>query len=136
MIQWLLEFELNTSYLMTSLLAVSILMLLVLFRRLSNQHHCLQKDLINLQNEVRAINSGNLGMGRKISQFAEEIANVEMSKFSQIAPILGDKSYQQASLLLSRGATIEEVVDSCDIAPAEAELLAIMRHSSPAKTAA
>jgi len=137
MIQWLLEFELNTSYLVTSLLSVSILMLLVLCRRLASQHKALQKQLIYLQNEVRAITSGNLGMGRKINQFAEDIANVEMDKITQLsAPMVNDKSYQQAGLLLSRGATIEEVVDSCDIAPAEAELLAIMRHSRPARTAA
>ena len=130
MIQWLLEFEINTNYLITTLLSVSILMLLVLHRRLLSQHKALQNRLVYLQNEVRAINSGNLGMGRKIHQFAEDIANVEMSKTSHTtAPMVNEKSYQQAGLLLARGATIEEVVESCDIAPAEAELLAIMRHS-------
>jgi len=136
MIQWLLEFKLNTNYLVMSLLAFSLIMLLVLFRRLSDRHRVLQNHLFNLQNEVRAINSGNLGMGRKINQFAEDIANVEMNKTAQVLPMTNEKSYQQAGLLLSRGATIEEVVESCDIAPAEAELLAVMRHSSPSKTAA
>jgi len=58
---------------------------------------------------------------RDVSQF--------LSKFNsqQIKPDACDqKTYQQASMLLSRGASIDEVVDSFQIAPAEAELLSII----------
>ncbi len=139
MTQWFKEFavsgiEINTSYLLVALLFAFISVLLFT-QYLSTKYGNLQKQLKQLQNEVRAINSGNLGMGRKINQCAEEIANVEFGHMSQDIPMANDKTYQQAGLLLSRGATIEEVVESCEIAPAEAELLAIMRHSHPAKQA-
>ena len=112
-----------------SLLFISILTLLFFYHRLSNNFSSLQNQVIKLQNEIRAINSGNLGMGRKLNQCAEEIAKVEVSHIALDTPQTSEKTYQQAGLLLSRGATIEEVVESCDIAPAEAELIAIMKHS-------
>ena len=134
MTQWFSGFEINIGY-WFSLMLIGLVSVLFLLQRLSARYQFLQKQLSQLQNEIRAINSGNLGMGRKISRFAEDIANVEIGNLSQDIPMVSEKSYQQAGLLLSRGATIEEVVESCDIAPAEAELLAIMRHSTPAKTA-
>ncbi len=139
MTQWFSEFaptgiELNTGYLLAALL-IALISVLMLSQHLLVKYRSVQKQLSQLQNEVRAINSGNLGMGRKIHQFAEEIANAEFGHISRDLPMANSKTYQQAGLLLSRGATIEEVVESCDIAPAEAELLAIMSHSSIAKTA-
>ena len=139
MTQWYSEYSflgsaINIDYLLVSLLFAFILVL-VLNQHLSLKYRSLKKQLSQLQNEVRAINSGNLGMGHKMNQFAEEIANFEFGHISEDIPVVSNKTYQQAGLLLSRGATIEEVVESCDIAPAEAELLAIMRHSRPAKQA-
>lgn len=133
MSNWLSNIELNSTYIII-VLSIALVYTLFALQRLSSLSKNLQYKIFQLQNEVRAINSGNLGMGRKISQFAEEIANVDINNTQQDTG-QSEKNYQQASLLLSRGATIEEVVDSCDISPAEAELLAIMRHSTPAKMA-
>lgn len=135
MIQFFSEFELNTDYLIASVLMI-VVFLLVLLRHTTRIFNTMQDQIVQLQNQIRAINSGNLGMGRKIIQFADDFANVELNKFSQELTPISEKTYQQAGLLLSRGATIEEVVESCDIAPAEAELLAIMRHSMPVKVVA
>lgn len=135
MTHWFSGFELNMGY-MAGLMAVGLVFTLWLIQRLSSKYQSIQRQLTQLQNEIRAINSGNLGMGRKINQFADDIANVEISSISQQSPLVSEKTCQQAGLLLSRGATIEEVVESCGIAPAEAELLAIMRHSTPSKFAA
>lgn len=139
MTQWINELalsgiEINMNYLLGVLL-FAFICLLVVTRCFSLKYRSLKNQLSQLQNEVRAINSGNLGMGRKMNQFAEEIANVEFGNISQDVSVANDKIYQQAGLLLSRGATIEEVVESCEIAPAEAELLAIMRHSQTVKPA-
>ncbi len=133
MTQWFSGIEVNLSYLLASML-IGLIILSYLFYRQTSKSQSLQKQINQLQNEIRAINSGNLGMGRKINQFADDIANVEIGNLSQDLSGISEKTYQQAGLLLSRGATIEEVVESCDIAPAEAELLAIMRHSSPTKS--
>ena len=97
----------------------------------------LQKQVLGFQNEIRAINSSNLGVARKINELSKDFAEIEHTKHIQQVEetaTISEKTCQQAGLLLSRGATIEEVVDSCDIAPAEAELLAIMKHSAPSNS--
>ncbi len=131
--QWLSELTLDTSYLSFSLV-LGFAVLIAAYQTLLRKFKNLKKQVFQLQNEIRAITSGNLGMGRKISHFAEEIANVELTNLTQENDTVDGKTYQQAGLLLSRGATIEEVVDTCNIAPAEAELLAIMSHSGKRKS--
>jgi len=129
MAQWFSGFEINASYLI--LINIILLIGFALFAaRLLGKCRKLNAQLVQLQNEVRAINSGNLVMGRKISQFAEEIASGELEP-ANTSSDASEKTYKQAGLLLERGATIEEVVETCEIAPAEAELLAVMRHSKP-----
>ena len=128
MTQWFLDLSVYAGY-VYSLFLISIVTLLIFYYRLSGKYSLLQNQIVQLQNETRAINSGNLGMGRKINQCAEEISKAEVNHIASDIPQTSEKVYQQAGLLLSRGATIEEVVESCDIAPAEAQLLAIMKHS-------
>lgn len=89
------------------------------------------KQLLHLQNELRGMSSGHLGMGREIRKALKGVANVETLQEQVNCSGVSEKTYQQAGLLLARGATIEEVVESFEIAPAEAELLAIMHHSAP-----
>jgi len=131
MFQWLYSNEITAGSLLT---IVSLLLILVIsgFSYLARKQQKLQQKLLYIQNEIRAINSGNLGMGRKINKFAEDIANVEISHLSDQNEHISEKTYQQAGLLLERGATIDEVVDACDMSPAEVELLAILRHSGAA----
>jgi hypothetical protein len=93
------------------------------------------KQLDTLKNEFRAMNSGHLGMGRKLRAFAQEIANVEQAQQLTGQNDDNSKSFEQAGVLLAKGVSIEEVVDVCGISPAEAELLAILRHSAPANVA-
>jgi ribosomal protein L29 len=104
---------------------------LIVTLRIYASYEKLNNQLTQLKNEFRAMNSGQLGMGRKIRKVSEEIANVETVQQQTNHHGTSEKVYEQAGLLLSRGATIEEVVESCEIAPAEAELIAIMSHSAP-----
>ena len=134
MLQWLSNFDLGAGYIISLLFIVTIFSIFF-FRRLIVQQRILKNKLFQLQNEIKAINSGNLGMGKKINQCAEEISKVDIENMVMDKSATNEKVYQQAGLLLSRGATIEEVVESCDIAPAEAELLAILKHSGVRKPA-
>lgn len=125
-------FNLTTDISVFSLgLLVVLCACLVVTLRVNARYQKTSKLLAQLQNEFRAMNSGQLGMGRKIRKVSEEIANVETAQQQNNHHGTSEKVYEQAGLLLSRGATIEEVVESCEIAPAEAELIAIMSHSAP-----
>jgi hypothetical protein len=125
-------FNLTTDISIFSLgLMVALGICLIVTLRIYSRYENLNKQLSQLHNEFRAMNSGQLGMGRKIRKVSEEIANVETVQQQTNHHGTSEKVYEQAGLLLSRGATIEEVVESCEIAPAEAELIAIMSHSAP-----
>lgn len=127
---WPIQFTTDISVISLGLLVIC-MTLFVMLRRLRQTNNQLIKQVNVLSNEFRAMNSGHLGMGREIRKVIDEIAHVEDLQVS-LKDSSSNKSYEQASLLLTRGATIEEVVETCDIAPAEAELLAIMRNSAPA----
>lgn len=120
----------DISLLSMGLLVACVICLTISLRVLS-KYTKLSKTVSQLQNEIRAMNSGHLGMGREIRKVSKEVANVENIHQQTFSHGTSDKIYEQAGLLLSRGATIEEVVESCEITPAEAELIAIMRHSAP-----
>jgi preprotein translocase subunit YajC len=101
---------------------------LIAIYRLS-RHTKAQAKLVNqLQQEIKVINSGHLGMGRRVRDVSQYLANFNM-KQNQLDSV-DEKTYQQAGILLSRGASVDEVVDSFQITPAEAELLSIIRQQS------
>ena len=126
---WLIESNIVTTILVVTqsvLLAASLFAIFRLARKQSSHN----KQLNQIKNELKAIISGNVGIGRKINLVSKEIASVELDKMTNAQVSTEDKNYQQASVLLKRGASVEEVVDACDIAPDEAELLSIMTHAN------
>lgn len=131
MIDWIVSSEINNGTLLLILISIVTMVVVSVFH-FQNKHQKLQHQIEIAQNEIRAINSGNLGMGRKINQFANEIANVEIKQMVEQGVNVSDRTYSQAGLLLERGATIEEVADSCGMSPSEVELLAILKHSGAA----
>lgn len=115
------------------LLVSMVAMTIVSLVQIKRQNTMLKSDIDELQNQFKAMNSGHLGMGRAISRVSKEIQQVESFREEPILDAASEKTYVQAGLLLSRGVTIEEVVESCEISHAEAELLAALRSSSPLK---
>lgn len=130
MLQWFNSLDGNILWSVSSTIFALAAIFIAYFQK--RQYIQLRQQVFQMQNEIRAINSGALGMGRTIKKFANDIANVEISHITEYQTETSEKTYQQAGLLLSRGATIEEVVEACDMSPAEVELIAILRHSGAA----
>lgn len=125
---WLFQHYIGANQIIVIQFCLIIISIFFISKSLRGQK--LQSKLISqMRNEIKAINSGNIGIGRKINLFGKEIAKVEIDNITQMQPGSQEKTYHQASILLRRGASIDEVVESCDVAPAEAELLAIMSHA-------
>ncbi|MDH5434591.1 MAG: DUF2802 domain-containing protein [Gammaproteobacteria bacterium] len=93
----------------------------------------LAQQVFQLTNDLRAINSGQIGMGKTIRHVSDKINHVQTNHQPAVVhrPIATDKAFEQAALLLSRGMSIEEVVEACGITTSEAELIAITRHIAP-----
>ena len=130
---WPIFFTSSISWLSIALL-FAFLALLIMCLQLKRQNQSLCKSVNNLENQLKAMSSGHLGMGREIKRVFKQVENVGELRTSMSDNSTSEKTYEQAALLLSRGATIEEVVEACDITPSEAELLAIMSHSAPSHT--
>ena len=127
--------HLTSSILWLSIALVgAFLVVLVRCVQLKKQNRKLARSVNNLENQIKAMSSGHLGMGREIKRVFKQVENVGELRAGHSDNSPSEKTYEQAALLLSRGATIEEVVEACDITPSEAELLAIMSHSAPTHT--
>ncbi|TQV75576.1 DUF2802 domain-containing protein [Aliikangiella marina] len=110
---------------------VIVMLTFVALIKVKRDNLTLRNQVAQLSNQFRAMNSGHLGMGREIRKVVKEIAHVESVQQESHASATDARAYDQAGVLLARGATIEEVVEACDISPAEAELLAIVRNTAP-----
>ena len=93
-------------------------------RRLEKLGAAQQGKLQLLQENQEAMNQSVVGMGRKLRQLGQRLAEAEQR--SLFTP--GDEaSYQQAARLVSLGATARDLVENCGMARAEAELLVTLK---------
>lgn len=82
-----------------------------------------QLKIQQLKNEQQAIISGSLGLGRKLFQVKNNLSHLEQHQIELQQSSLSDSSIEQASKLILKGVSIEEVIDTCHISRGEAELL-------------
>lgn len=121
--------ELSSLILVTAVILLAFCTLLV-NRNLTKENADLRQSINQLQNEIRVINSGHLGMGREIRKVSREVAEQDTVQQTSHINRKNHKVYEQAGLLLSHGASFDEVIDSFNIAPAEVELMATMNKLS------
>jgi predicted Holliday junction resolvase-like endonuclease len=88
-----------------------------------------QKQLKALAFELQTMTSAAYGVGKRINTLAEQIRELDERQEEFDLKEQGSKSMQQAIALAHKGATVEELMESCDMSRGEAELL-IMVHKS------
>ena len=79
--------------------------------------------------EMNAVSTGSIGVGKKITEMEGRFR--QLQKRQQQKAINGREqpaSYQQASKLIDKGLSTEDVAKTCHIPRAEAELLESMRR--------
>ncbi len=86
-----------------------------------------QKQLKELSHELQTMTSAAYGVGKRINQLAGQIRELDDRQEEFDLKDQGGHSMQQAIALVHRGASIEELIESCDMSRGEAELL-IMVH--------
>lgn len=80
-----------------------------------------------LKNDIRALLVCSRGVGNKLnSQFTEFRNLIERQDRLELGDS-GDPAYRQAMVLLDRGVSEEEMIDTCDLTRAEVELIAQLR---------
>lgn len=88
-----------------------------------------QNQLKELSHELQTMTNAAYGVGKRINQLAGQIRELDDRQEEFDLKEQGSGSMQQAIALVHKGATIEELIESCDMSRGEAELL-VMVHGS------
>jgi hypothetical protein len=116
------------TYIIVGLIACALIVAGYHIYRLQVQLHRLEKRCFKLHAEFNAALNTNIGLGKRIFQLERQLAKLQATQqdiISTQTPInLQKRSYKTATKLVEKGASVEELVTSCDISQGEAELLA------------
>lgn len=118
-----------TEILMIALMVSQVVLVLAYFR-LKNRVNRQQQKLEQMKSEQQAIISGSLGLGRKLFQVKNNLSHLEQHQIELQQSTASDSSIEQASKLLLKGVSINEVIETCHISRGEAELLQQMLNTA------
>jgi biopolymer transport protein ExbB/TolQ len=94
-------------------------------RKYDNDSQRFQKQTQKLRHDFEAMSKSNFGMGRCIKKLEQRLVENERKP----ALATSDEAlYQQAQRLVGMGASADDLVSSCGVARAEAELLVSMNR--------
>ena len=96
-------------------------------RKYQDDRDTWKQEIHKLRHDFEAMSKSTFGMGRSVKKLEQRIAENERK------PALAttdEALYQQAQRLVGMGATADDLVSSCGVARAEAELLVSMNRQS------
>lgn len=89
-----------------------------------------QKQLKELAHEVQTMTNAAHGVGKRINVLAAQIRDLDDRQEEFDLKEQGSQSMHQAIALARKGATIDELMDTCDMSRGEAELLMMLHADS------
>lgn len=112
-----------------AVISIAALLLVLSLKRKVREQERNYAALINvLRNEIRAMNSASVGVGKRLQQVERKL-NITVEKQLELEnrdP--GALAYNQAAKLMEMGADVEDLISSCGIARPEAELMALLHR--------
>ncbi|WP_340680587.1 DUF2802 domain-containing protein [Paraglaciecola sp.] len=99
--------------------------------QLSESNHSILQTIDKLEqldDELHEIRSGNQALGKKVKELIITINGLgaQQQKLAEQDP--QSRFYQKGAKLIADGATLEDVMQECDLPRAEAELLFSLHH--------
>jgi predicted nucleic acid-binding Zn-ribbon protein len=135
----IMSFPLLLSLIALIISIVCITFLSVLFKRYklqlenvesqSNELSQLNKKVINLNEELHEIRSGNYGVISRVKELVQQVNTLQSSQQSLVEQDSQSRFYSKGAKLISQGASLEDVMRECDMPAAEAELLFNLQNS-------
>ncbi len=110
--------------------------LILRLQKLESRHGSIEKGHNQLQEMLHEIRTGVLGLGNRVKELEAQLneikhqqnelssKQVEIEHHEASTPL-----YTRAAKLVASGATIEEIMEECDLPRAEAELLVTMHRN-------
>ncbi|MBE0482268.1 MAG: DUF2802 domain-containing protein [Bacterioplanes sp.] len=96
-------------------------------RRHQQDISMLESHNAQLQQAQQSLSKSTIGMGRRIKELEAKLQQVQRNV---ALPNVDDDVFEQASRLISLGATADDLVESCGMARGEAELLVSLKRST------
>ncbi|GAB5380263.1 MAG: DUF2802 domain-containing protein [Aliiglaciecola sp.] len=117
-------------------LLVCVLILFSRLKSLSHQYSDLEKRFFKslktqslLQEELNEVRSGAIGLSNKVKELVVNVIGLS-DKLNEIEYLDPEtRLYAQATKMVESGATLEELMEECDLPRAEAELLMSVKQN-------
>ena len=79
--------------------------------------------LARISNEMNLVNQVTCGIGKHVREIEGKVVNIDDKQIQLDDKSASDASYLQAAKLVKMGATIKDIMESCQLTRAEAELV-------------
>ncbi|MGM0592945.1 MAG: DUF2802 domain-containing protein [Pseudomonadota bacterium] len=117
------------------LAALALLGLALLAMRLRQQWQQLERQQETMQSDLRALCNAAVQVGERVGRLEQGLKQVQQrqqelgSRQEQMVYAEPDeRAYDQAVKLAQKGASLEEIMDICDLSRGEAELVTMMHR--------
>jgi Protein of unknown function (DUF2802) len=90
----------------------------------------LQHRIQSLEQELGALCSASMGAGEHVVKLEQQVQRITERQDQLELRASGDRTYDQASQLVNKGADTEDLMESCGLTRGEAELLVMMRRGA------
>lgn len=113
----------SATILMAAILVLALVAMTLMYRyfhQVSRQ----QSDVIQeLQNDVKALSSGTVGINRRVDRFEQKFKQLSRRQYLYEVQQMKSKNYERAKYLITRGEKVSKVLENCKISKTEAELI-------------
>jgi hypothetical protein len=97
-------------------------------KRSEQQRELVQKQLTKVMDELQAYKNTSIGLGKKVHSIEMELADTVEKQQDLEFQDPNSLPYTQASRLIQMGADADDLVSSCGLSTAEAELLMLVNR--------
>ncbi len=98
--------------------------------RLQERHDEAVERIQRLEQELSALCNASVGAGEHLLRMEQQMQRLIERQNGLEMRSAGDRPYSQATQLVTRGAGVEELVESCGLTRGEAELLIMMQRGA------
>jgi len=112
------------------LMAVGLIQCLRLIAKLQGAHINAESELRALRNDITAVGRGAIGVGKRVQTLQQRIQTTERRQEDLEYKDMGKVAFSHATKLVQMGAPAQELVNTCGLSQAEADLVALMHVRS------
>ncbi|MDX1490453.1 MAG: DUF2802 domain-containing protein [Pseudohongiellaceae bacterium] len=113
-----------------ALMAMALIYSLRVIRGLRLAHIRTEAELKSLRNDITAVGRGAIGVGKRVQALQNRLQTTERRQEDMEQKDMGKVAFTHASKLAQMGAPTGELVSTCGLSQAEADLISLMQVRS------